>query len=191
MDQDFARMMDAQVRQQNRAETAVTPDKCEHSEHLQFHISNEAPNSGEVIHISSLALLKVRTFSVHPLNICSCHLDVETRTRWCTYGSHGSHARRIHRRLHRSSHRRVCHATVRNHSDSRVCRSRLPAEDGGDVEANWTVSPQSIAFISSTHNSSKTGDGSRMVPLSSWFRLLAVQCRYQHPAGNHPITSFL
>jgi len=66
-------------------------------------------------------------------------LDAQTRTRRCAHGSHGAHARGVRGRLYRSGHRRLRHASVRYNSDSRVCRPRLPNENGRDAQADWPV----------------------------------------------------
>lgn len=104
-------------------------------------IFNPNFNSGEVIHISSLALLKVRPQYAPQSSDTNVLSDVETRTRGCAHGGHGSHAWRIRRRVHSSSHRCICHASIRHNCDRRIRGSRLPAEDGRHAETDWAVCP--------------------------------------------------
>jgi hypothetical protein len=77
-------------------------------------------DTAEQVYISSLALLKVNRnlLSGTLREIFSSKIldreDVETWSRWCAHGGHGSHAGRVHRRLYGPGYRCVCYATVGN-----------------------------------------------------------------------------
>lgn len=76
------------------------------------------------------------------LNMRSCDdplSDVEARTCRCTYGSHGTHVGRVHRRMDNSSRRCLCDAPVRNDSHCRIRRPCVPDEYGGDAQTDWEV----------------------------------------------------
>ena len=107
--------------------------------------------SGETVHISSLALLKVPTPS-----ICSggrLMIDAQTRSSGSTYGGHGFDVGRVRRWLHSQCTRnlswrklmpdlmcrRLCYASIWNYRHSRVGRSRLPDENAGYVETDRKV----------------------------------------------------
>ena len=81
--------------------------------------------------------------------LSAVNIDAEARSRGCTNGSHGSHARRIRGRVYRPSYRRLCYATIRHDRLRRVRRSRIPAKDGRHAQADWEVSVVCLHFTKS------------------------------------------
>jgi hypothetical protein len=102
----------------------------------------------------------------------SRRVDAQARKSRCPDGSHGSHARRVRRRVHRSfppfplpvdppllvslyetesmvhvctgpRRRCLCDASVGNERHRRVRRPRLPNKDARHAQADWTVSSPS------------------------------------------------